>query len=141
MISPKIHFSVYPYNLPNTAPRTNVGVKTPAGIGRLILKVVNINFRKVNKARFNIILGSFQCAFSSDFNESCENISCRICLSGKRRKSFGKDVTAAIKPTDNQIIHLFDKYGTFFRILRESSFLVRIMKKDPRNPDIIPKRA
>jgi len=106
-----------------------------------MLRVVSMNFNTVNKARLSMILGWFQCAFFSDSRDSCENISFRICRSGKRKKSFGNEATAAMKPTVKHTIHLLETYGNFERILNERNFEVKITKNEPKIPDIIPKKA
>lgn len=51
-----------PKNHPNTAPKTNYGPKTPAGIGHDRARIVNVNLRKQNTIRLNATAGKFHLA-------------------------------------------------------------------------------
>ena len=44
-------------NLPNTAPNTNWGPKTPAGIGQESAKIVSVNLRIENTKRLKATAG------------------------------------------------------------------------------------
>lgn len=60
----KMYVTINPKNLPNTAPNTNCGPNTPAGIGQDRARIVSVNFRKQKTMRLKATAGWFHLRFS-----------------------------------------------------------------------------